>query len=200
MSALPLRLSIVRHGETAWSLTGQHTGRTDLALTATGEAEARALKPLLARVDFSHVLSSPLQRAVQTCALAGFASAVEIEPDLAEWDYGDYEGRISRVIRMAHPGWSCFEDGCPNGESSEQIARRADRLIERLETLHGDVALFTHGHFGCALASRWIGREVADGQHFSLATGSLSVLATKPDHPEIRLISLWNVSAALFAG
>jgi probable phosphoglycerate mutase len=200
MSAPALRLSIVRHGETAWSLTGQHTGWTDLALTEAGDAEARALKPLLARVDFSHVLSSPLQRAVRTCGLAGFGSVMEIEPDLAEWDYGDYEGRISRVIRMAHPDWNCFEDGCPNGESSEQITRRADRLIERLETLHGDVALFTHGQFACALAARWIGREVADGQHFSLATGSLSVLATKPGYPEIRLISLWNVSAALFAG
>jgi probable phosphoglycerate mutase len=199
MTMPPLRLSIIRHGETAWSLTGQHTGRTDLALTAEGENQARALKPLLADIDFTHVLSSPLQRAVHTCALAGFASVVEIEPDLAEWDYGDYEGRLSRDIRLAHPGWNCFEDGCPNGESLEQITRRAERLIERLSTLHGDVALFTHGEFACALASVWVGGPVSGGQHLTLSTGSLSVLTTHLDHPEIRVISLWNLSAALLA-
>jgi len=199
MTMPPLRLSIIRHGETAWSLTGQHTGRTDLALTAEGENQARALKPLLADIDFTHVLSSPLQRAVHTCALAGFSAVVEIEPDLVEWDYGDYEGQLSRDIRLARPGWNCFEDGCPNGESLEQITRRAERLIERLSTLHGDVALFTHGEFACALAAVWIGGQVPDGQHLTLSTGSLSVLTTNPDHPEIRVISLWNLSAALLA-
>ena len=174
----PLRLFYIRHGETAWSLTRQHTGRTDLPLTATGESEARALAPWLSDLKFSHVFTSPLQR--------------QIEPDLAEWDYGDYEGKLSGDIRVSHPGWNAFVDGCPGGEMPGAISDRADRLILRLGTLTGNVALFSHGEFAGVLATRWIGLPVSDGAHFSLDTASMSILGENPSHPEIRVIRLWN--------
>jgi probable phosphoglycerate mutase len=189
-----LRLYLIRHGETAWSLTGQHTGHTDLPLTAHGEEEARKLTPWLKTVQFSHVLTSPLRRAQRTCALAGLESAAEIEPDLAEWDYGDYEGKLSIDIRKERPGWNIFRHGCPGGEMPDQISVRADRLIARLHALDGNVALFSHGEFGCALAARWIGLPVVEGQHFQLGTGSLGILSFNPSHPGIPVIALWNAS------
>lgn len=196
----PPSLYLVRHGQTEWSLSGQHTGSTDIPLTAHGESEARELMPWLKPVRFSRVLTSPLQRARRTCALVGLGTDAEIERDLAEWDYGDYEGRLSPDIRRERPDWNIFRDGCPHGEMPADVSRRTDRLIARLCTMHGNVALFSHGHVGRALAARWIGVPVAAGQHFSLDTASLSVLGYSPAHPEVRVIALWNATPARFAG
>ena len=196
----PLQLCFIRHGETAWSLSGQHTGRTDIPLTAHGEEQARDLKPFLEKIRFSHVLTSPRQRAQRTCALAGLEAAAEIDADLSEWDYGDYEGRRSVEIFQEHPHWSVFKDGCPNGESPSQMSDRIDRLIARLQLLDGNVALFAHGHFGSVLATRWIGLPVAEGEHFHLGTASLSILAYNPRHANVRVIKLWNASPASLAG
>jgi len=195
----PLRLYYIRHGETAWSLTGQHTGSTDLALTATGEAEARALLPWLSHISFTHVFTSPLQRARRTCVLAGLGDRAEVEPDLAEWNYGEYEGKRSRDIRIEHPGWNAFIDGCPGGEMPGAISDRADRLIRRLGRLTGNVALFSHGEFAGVFATRWIGLPVSEGAHFSLNTASLSILGENLSHPEIRAIRLWNAVTSMFA-
>jgi probable phosphoglycerate mutase len=194
-----LNLYLFRHGETAWSLSGQHTGTTDIALTAHGEDEARALRPCVDQIKFDGVLTSPRQRAQQTCALVGLGAQARIEPDLAEWNYGDYEGKLSVDIRKDRPHWNIFHDGCPNGEMPEQIAARADRLIGRLSGLSGNVALFSHGHFGLVLAARWIGLAVEQGQHLQLSTASLSILAQNPTRPEPRVISLWNATPGRFA-
>lgn len=197
MTLALLKLYLVRHGETAWSLSGRHTGRTDIALTAHGEGEARALAPLLAGIEFSRVLTSPRQRARQTCVLAGLGGEQEIEPDLAEWDYGDFEGEILSTIRTHQPDWNIFQNGCPQGETPADISVRADRLIARLRTMRGNIALFSHGHFGPALAARWIGSPVVEGQHFSLGTAALNILSYDPGHPEISVIALWNATPAL---
>ena len=194
-----LSLYLVRHGKTAWSLSGQHTGSTDLALTADGEDEARALIPWLTHVQFGLVLSSPLQRARRTCDLVGLGRQAEIEPDLAEWDYGDYEGKLSSDIRQQRPGWNVFRDGCPRGEMPAQVCERADRLIARLCTMNGNVALFSHGHFGLALAARWIGLPMVEAQHFSIDTASIGILGYNPAHPEVRVVTLWNATPARFA-
>ncbi|WP_204152648.1 histidine phosphatase family protein [Leptolyngbya sp. CCY15150] len=191
----PLRLYLIRHGETEWALTGQHTGRTDIPLTQNGEDEARALGPHLRAIRFAHVLTSPLQRASQTCALAALAQAPDIEPDLVEWDYGDYEGKRSVNIRKERPDWNVFRDGCPNGEMPDQICDRADRLIARLRTLEGNIALFSHGQFGGVLAARWIGLTVIEAQHFPLGTASLSMFEFDPHHPTVPIITLWNATA-----
>ena len=194
----PLSLYLVRHGQTEWSLSGQHTGTTEIPLTAHGEEEARLLAPWLRQVPFAHVLSSPRQRAQRTCALAGLEGAA-IEPDLAEWDYGEYEGIRSADIHKDRPGWDIFEDGCPGGETPTAVSARADRLIARLATLHGNVALFSHGHFGVVLAARWIGLPVVEAKHLLLSTASLNILGTNPSHPDIRVIKLWNSTPGLFA-
>lgn len=190
--ATPLRLYFVRHGETEWSLTGQHTGRTDLALTARGEDEARELAPRLREIRFAHVLTSPLERAWRTCELTGLGAAAAIEPDLAEWDYGDYEGQRSADIRKQRADWNVFRDGCPHGESPAQVCERADRLIVHLRALDGNVALFSHGQFGCVLAARWIGLPLIEAQHFALGTASLGILGHDPHHAEVAVIALWN--------
>ena len=187
-------LHFIRHGETEWSLSGQHTGRTDIALTAHGEAQARALGPSLRLLQSAHVLTSPRQRARRTCELAGLGAAAEIEPELAEWDYGNYEGLRTADIRKARPGWNIFADGCPGGETPQQVSSRADRLIASLAALDGNTALFSHGQFGCVLAARWIGLPVIEGQHFSLSPASLSILGNKPSHPGVRIIALWNAA------
>jgi len=187
-----LQLYLVRHGETAWSLTDQHTGRTDLGLTVDGEAQARALGPQLRDIAFSEVLVSPAQRARQTCKLAGLDASSRMEPDLAEWDYGDDEGLRSIDIRKAHPGWDAWRDGCPNGETPDDLAARADRLIARLAKLKGNVALFSHGQFGAALAARWIGLPLIAGQHFALHPASVSILGHEAANPARRVIALWN--------
>ncbi len=195
----PLRLHLIRHGETEWSLSGQHTGSSDIPLTAHGEDEARGLVPWLGRITFTRVLCSPRQRARRTSELAGLGAAAETTPDLAEWDYGEYEGRRSADIRRDNPGWEIFRDGCPGGESPAQVAARADRLIASLQGLEGNVALVSHGHFSCVLGTRWIGLPVVHGQHLSLGTASLSILGYAANHPDVRVIALWNATRAALA-
>ena len=191
MSAPP-RLYLIRHGETEWSLLGRHTGSTEAALTASGEDGARALAPILRAVSFARVLTSPRLRAQRTCELAGLSGAARIEPDLAEWDYGAYEGLRSAEIVKERPGWNIFRDGCPQGESPAEVSNRADRLIARLRAEGGATALFSHGHFGRVLAVRWIGAPVVQGQHFSLGVSSLGILGFEDHHPDIAAIALWN--------
>jgi probable phosphoglycerate mutase len=191
-SVMAAKLYLVRHGETEWSLSGQHTGRSDIPLTANGEEEARRLVPWLKEIQFSVALCSPRQRARRTCDLAGLGRLAEVEPDLAEWDYGDYEGLRSPDIAQQRRGWNIFADGGPNGESPADVSARADRLISRLEALDGNVALFSHGHFSRVLTARWLGFAVVAGQRFMLDTGSLSILRDDPRHPELRVIALWN--------
>ena len=189
----PLKIYFIRHGETAWSLSGQHTGRTDLPLTAHGQAMARELAPLLKGVSFSLVLTSPRLRARTTCALAGFEDAVvQCETNLAEWDYGDYEGLRTAQIHERHPAWDVWLHGCPGGETPSAVSARADHLMARLRGLSGNVALFSHGQFGRVLAARWIGLPVTEGQHFAIAPASISILGFEADHPLRRVISLWN--------
>ena len=195
----PLRLYYVRHGETEWSLSGQHTGATDIPLTANGEVGARELGPWLQKIPFTKVLTSPRQRASRTGELAGLGASMEVEPDLAEWNYGDYDGRKSVDIKADRPGWNVFRDGCPNGESPEEMSARVDRLIAKLSGLSGNVALFSHGHFGAVLAARWTGRPIAEGGHFVLAPASMSILAVDVRHENIRVIELWNAVPARLA-
>jgi broad specificity phosphatase PhoE len=183
---------LVRHGETAWSLSGQHTGRTDIPLTAEGEAEARTLHERLRSTVFKRVFVSPLQRARQTAALAGIATPVEIEPDLAEWDYGAYEGLRSAEIRAIKPDWNLYQDGCPGGESPAQVSLRADRMIARLRALEGNIAIFSHGHLGCVLAARWIGLEIEQASLFLLDTASVSILGYGHQRAAEPAIMLWN--------
>jgi probable phosphoglycerate mutase len=192
-----VKLYLIRHGETAWSLTGQHTGRTDIPLTAQGEKEARNLVPWLRDVQFARVLTSPRRRAQRTCALAGLGQDAEIESNLAEWDYGDYEGKRAVDIRREHPGWNVFHDGCPGGETPAEVSARADRLIKRLCSMEGNVGLFSHGQFGLALAARWIGLPILDGQHFLFGTASVSILSFSVAHPGVAVIGLWNASPAI---
>ena len=190
----PLHLYLIRHGETEWALTGQHTGRTDIPLTQNGENEARELGKYLRDIQFSQVLTSPLKRARQTCDLVGLDHVPEIEPDLDEWAYGDYEGKRAVNIRQERPDWNVFRDGCPNGEMPGQICDRADRLLDRLRTLKGNIALFSHGQFGGVLATRWIGLTVNEAQHFHLDTASISIFAFDSHHPTVPVIALWNNS------
>jgi broad specificity phosphatase PhoE len=192
-----LSLYLIRHGQTKWSLSGQHTGRTDIPLTARGEDEARELRPWLMHIQFARVFTSPRQRARRTCELVGLGSQAELEPDLAEWGYGDYEGKLSSDIRKARPDWNVFRDGCPGGEMPAQVVARADRLITHLCTMTGNIALFSHGQFGVSLAARWIGLPVVEAQHFWLGTASLNILGYNPAHPEVKVILLWNATPAL---
>lgn len=194
---MPVRIYLIRHGETAWSISGQHTGRTDIALTARGEQQARRLADPLRDLLFTRVLSSSRQRAKHTCALAGFAAAARVEPDLAEWDYGNYEGLTSAEIHDLNAGWNIFRDGCPGGESPAQVSARADYMLENLRLLDGNVALFTHGHFGRVLATRWIGMPIAGARHFALSPASLSILDYDPHHPDVAVITQWNSTAHL---
>jgi probable phosphoglycerate mutase len=189
------QIFLIRHGETAWSKSGQHTGRTDLPLIAQGEAEARTLVARLGATKFSRVFTSPRQRARRTCELAGLGAAAEIEPDLAEWDYGDYEGLRTAEIFKLHPDWNLFRDGCPHGEMPAEISARADRLVARLRALTGNVALFSHGHFGRVLAARWIGLPVSDAQRFLLGTAAISILGYEHDSLAEPVIALWNTVA-----
>jgi HAD superfamily hydrolase (TIGR01484 family) len=189
---IPLRLYFIRHGETEWSRSGQYTGRTDIPLTAHGQDEARKVGQRLRDIPFAHVLTSPLQRAQQTCALAALGPTPGIEPDLAEWDNGDDEGRMSAEILKSRPDWNLFREGSPNGESPAQISDRADRFIAQVRALDGNVALFSHGHFGRVLAARWIGLTVAQAQHLLLNTASISVLSYEHERTDQPAIALWN--------
>jgi broad specificity phosphatase PhoE len=187
---LPL-VYLARHGETAWSLSGQHTGRTDLPLTARGEDQARALTRRLHGLRFAAVLTSPSQRAVRTCKLAGFGAAAEIEPDLAEWDYGDYEGRRTAEILTGRPGWQLFRDGAPGGESPDQIGARADRVVARIRAVAGNVLIVSSAHITRVLAARWLGLPPAGGRYLVLGTASLGILGYEHDQTE-PVIRLWN--------
>jgi probable phosphoglycerate mutase len=182
---------LARHGETAWSLTGQHTGMTDLPLTDRGERNARSLDGRLRGIKFAKVFTSPMQRALRTCELAGFKAVAEADADLVEWNYGEYEGRRTADIFKEHPGWQLFRDGCPGGESPEQVAARADRVVRRVRAVQGNALLFSSGHFLRVLAARWLGIEPAAGRFFTLNTASLSALGYEhdPSHP---VIQLWN--------
>ncbi|WP_442510392.1 histidine phosphatase family protein [Novipirellula sp. SH528] len=193
---MTLRLFLMRHGETEWSLTGQHSGRADIPLTKNGEEQARELGQRIRLFTFEHVLTSPLQRARRTCELAGLSNEAKVDADLIEWDNGDYESRTGDEILATRPRWNLFRDGCPNGEMPEQISARADRLIHRLIELDGDVALFSHSHLGRVLAARWIGLSVEHAQPFLLDTASLSILCYEHDRTDQPAIALWN-SASL---
>lgn len=194
-----LGLYLVRHGQTEWSRSGQRTGRTDLPLTAQGEAEAGALIPRLKQVRFDRVLTSPRRRARRTCEVVGLGREAEIEPDLAEWEYGDYEGKLSSDIYQGRPDWEVFRVGCPRDDTLAEVSDRADRLIARLCAMNGNVALFSHGEFGLALAARWIGLPVVDGRQFSFSTASPGILSHNSAHPRVRVIALWNATPALSA-
>ena len=186
------RLYLVRHGETAWSATGQHTGRTDVPLTEKGEQEARGLAKQLGSVGFDHVFTSPLQRARRTCELVGLSPALELLPDAVEWDYGEYEGQRSAEIRKSRPDWNIFRDGCPGGERPNQISDRADRVITKVRALNGNIAIVAHGHFCRVLAVRWIGLPVLQAQRFVLTTASLSVLGYDHNRADEPVIMRWN--------
>ena len=173
--ALPV-VHLARHGETAWTISRQHTGLTDLPLTVQGEVEAVRLGERLEGLRFAAVFTSPLQRAIRTCELAGFGSVAEVEPDLLEWNYGVYEGRTSAEIRAERPDWQLFRDGCPGGESPDQVGARADRVVRRVRTISRDVLLFSSGHFLRVLAARWLGLEPGAGRYFLLGTASLSAV------------------------
>ncbi len=192
MNSTPLRLFIIRHGETKWSQTGRHTGGSDIPLTKRGEQEAREIGVRLRTVEFSKIFTSPLQRAKRTCELAEPDKAVTTDSDLSEWNYGDYEGKKSSDIRKDCPNWDLFRDGCPAGESPRQVAARADRIIVRLRLRVGNYALFTHGQFGAVLAMRWIGLPIADAEHFPLGTGSVSILAYASRHSDVPVVTRWN--------
>jgi broad specificity phosphatase PhoE len=183
---------LARHGETAWTLSGQYTGLTDLPLTERGERNARRLEERLRGLSFTKVFTSPSQRARRTCELAGFGAVAELDPDLVEWNYGDYEGRRTAEIWAKRPGWELFRDGCPRGESPAQAAARADRVVSRIRAVLGNVLLFSSGHFIRVLATRWIGLEVtAIARRFLLSTASLSAVGYDKElsRPVIRL---WN--------
>jgi broad specificity phosphatase PhoE len=184
---------LARHGETAWTITGQHTGRTNLPLTERGEENARRLGERLSGATFAKVFCSPLRRAVQTCELAGFGAVAEIDDDLLEWDYGQYEGRLSVDIHAERPDWQLFRDGCPGGESPDQVAARADRVVEHVRTAGGDVLLFSSGHFLRMLAARWIGAEPIVGAALMLGTASLSGLSH--EHIGRPALRWWNDTA-----
>ena len=191
------QIFLIRHGETEWSRTGRHTGRTDLPLTANGERRAAQFRAVLQSLKFTQVLTSPLQRARRTCELAGFGAMARVEPDLREWDYGDYEGRTSADIRAQRPAWNLFEDGSPGGESVGQVFQRADRVLAGLCPMDGTILLFSHGHFLRALAVRWIGLPVQEGRHLALDTASLSILGYEHRNDENPAISLWNSDSSI---
>ena len=191
MSDLLPVVYLARHGETAWTISRQHTGVTDLPLTAQGEAEAVRLGERLQGLRVAAVLTSPLSRAVRTCELAGFGSRAEVEPDLMEWNYGTYEGRTSADIHAERPDWQLFRDGCPGGESPDQIGARADRVARRVRAIEGDVLLFSSGHFLRVFAARWLGLPPGAGRYFVLGTASLSAVGYEHDRSD-PAIRLWN--------
>ena len=185
---------LVRHGETEWSLSGQHTGLTDLPLTENGEEQARQLRPRLIATIFAKVLSSPLQRAMRTCQLSGYGSTVDTDPDLIEWNYGDYEGKTRPQILAQRPDWVIFRDGCPNGESPTDVGIRADRVLSRIREVDGNVLVFSSGHFLRVLMARWLGLEPSGGRYFKLGTATLSVIGYDHNNRAEPLIRLLNES------
>lgn len=188
------RVFLIRHGETEWSLSGQHTGLTDIPLTENGRVLPKRLAPILAKFTFAKVYTSPLQRARATSELAGLGGQAEIDDDLIEWNYGDYEGLTLKEILAKSPGWMLFRDGCPGGESPADVGRRADAVIERVRAVQGNVALFAHGHIFRVFAARWIGLQPVAGSHFLLDTATLSVLSY---YRGVGAIKRWNASVAV---
>ena len=180
---------VIRHGETEWSLNGRHTGVTDLPLTEYGRKIAKLLQPVLAKQSFARVFTSPLQRAKETCNLAGFGDRAEVDPVLVEWNYGNYEGLTTPQIHEKAPGWELFADGCPGGETAEQVGARVDRVIAKARAVEGDVALFAHGHVLRVLAARWLGFPATAGRHFVLDTGTVNVLSYYRGFP---VLQRWN--------
>jgi broad specificity phosphatase PhoE len=180
---------LIRHGETEWSRSGRHTGLTDLPLTDAGRRAAKALVPVLARESFARVLTSPLKRARETCELAGLGDCAQVDPELVEWNYGDYEGLTSAEIRDRAPGWLLFRDGAAGGERPDEVSRRVDRVIARARAASGNVAIFAHGHVLRSLAARWLGWPVTAGQHFLLDTATVNVLSAYHQAPAIKR---WN--------
>jgi probable phosphoglycerate mutase len=187
---------LIRHGETEWSLSGQHTSFTDVPLTAHGQTQARALAPRLKGIAFSEVISSPRQRARETCELAGCAASMRIDSQLQEWNYGEYEGLKLAQILERRPGWDLFRDGCPGGESSEELMARVDPVVAHLRTMHGAVALFSHGHLLRSLAARWLNLPLTHARSLLLGAGSLSLLTFEHDNPAAPAIALWNEAGA----
>jgi broad specificity phosphatase PhoE len=179
----------IRHGETAWSLSGRHTGTTDIPLTDNGRRLAERMRPVLAKKAFALVLVSPMQRARETCQLMGYGGSAVVDDDLKEWNYGQYEGKTAAEIANVAPGWLIFRDGCPGGETPEEVGERVDRVIARTRTVEGNVALFAHGHLLRVFVARWIGFGPSAGQHFLLDTGTLSVLG---DYRGIQAVKIWN--------
>jgi probable phosphoglycerate mutase len=184
-------LYLARHGETAWTLSGQHTGLTDLPLTERGEQDARRLGERLRGLTFARVLTSPLLRAARTCELAGFGSVAESDRDLLEWNYGAYEGRTSAEIYAERPDWQLFRDGCPGGETAADVGARVDRVIGRARAVQGDVLLFSSAHVLRVLAARWLGLEPGGGRYFLLSTASLSALGYEHNRAQ-PVIRLWD--------
>ena len=184
-----VKVFAIRHGETEWSLNGRHTGATDIPLTENGRRMAERMRPVLGKRVFSLVLVSPLQRARETCTLAGLGDRAIVDPDLTEWDYGEYEGLTPKEISKIWPGWLIFRDGCRGGETPKQVGGRVDRVIARVRVTDGDVALFAHGHVLRVLVARWIGLAASAGQHFMLNTGTLSVLGSYHGSPAVQV---WN--------
>ena len=189
MATLLPEVYLARHGETEWSLTGQHTGRTDVPLTETGRREADQLRPVLAGRSFARVLTSPLERAAATCRLAGLGDKAEVTDALLEWDYGDYEGITTKQIRETRPGWFLWRDGCPGGETAADVGARVDPLVEELAAVDGDVALFSHGHLLRVFTARWLALSPEAGTLFALGTGTISILGFER---EVRVIRRWN--------
>ena len=190
-SELP-RLFLARHGDTAWTESRQHTGRTDLPLNASGEERAGLLGERLRRFSFTRVFTSPLQRASKTCALAGFGDAAKVDPDLLEWDYGRYEGKLTREILKERPGWEMFRDGCPGGESAQDVAVRADRFIDRTRSVQGDVLAFSSAHIIRMIAARWLGLPPGAGRFFFCRPASVGVLSFEHNSRDEPVIGLWN--------
>lgn len=183
---------LVRHGETAWTISGQHTGNSDIPLTDAGRRQGESLAGRLSGRRFEVVLTSPLGRAFETCRLAGLGEAAEVSDDVLEWDYGTYDGRTTAEIREERPGWSLWSDGVPEGEAAAEVGQRADRVIERLRAASGDSAVFSHGHFLRVLAARWVGLAPADGRLLALGPASVSVLGWEREQA---VIKGWNDTA-----
>jgi len=183
-----LNLYICRHGETEWTLSGQHTGITDIPLTKNGEKQASLLGKRLQQIHFTKVFSSPRSRALETAKLAGFEEPI-IDPDLQEWNYGKYEGLTNREIKKLNPNWHLFSEGAPGGETPSQISIRADRVMAKVRTFTGNILVFSHGHFSRALAARWLGLDIVEARCFYLSPASMSILGYEREAP---VIKLWN--------
>jgi probable phosphoglycerate mutase len=186
------RLFLARHGDTAWTDSRQRTGRTDIPLNENGEKRAYQLGERLKRFSFAKVFTSPLQRAARTCDLAGFGTIAEIDPDLVEWDYGQFEGKLTRIIVKERPGWEMFRDGCPGGETSDAVAARADRFIDRVRCIEGDVLAFSSAHIIRMIAARWLALPPQAGRYFFCRPASVGVLSFEHNNREEPIISLWN--------